>query len=145
MSQSIGIGLIGLGWMGMTHSRAYQQVQNRFPESAVRPRLIICADEVEARLRDAQRRFDWERVTTDWRQVIADPEVQVVNITAPNNLHVEIVQAAAAARKHIFCEKPVGRSPRETAVIERAARQADVRSLERVPTLRYEATVLWVK
>jgi predicted dehydrogenase len=60
--------------------------------------------------------------------VIAHPEVQVVNITAPNNLHMEIATAAANAGKHIMCEKPVGRSPEETAEIEAVARKAGVLS-----------------
>jgi predicted dehydrogenase len=60
--------------------------------------------------------------------VVAHPDVQVVNIASPNFLHLEMVRAAAAAGKHIFCEKPVGRSPQETAEIEALARRAGVLS-----------------
>jgi predicted dehydrogenase len=70
--------------------------------------------------------FGFEAYTTDWRAVLAHPAVQAVNITAPNNLHLEMIRAAAAAGKHIFCEKPIGRSPHETAQAEHAARQAGV-------------------
>jgi len=126
MVRTVGIGVIGMGWMGMLHSRSYRQVIERFPDSAIQPRLVICADDVTARAREAQERLGFERWTTDWRQVLADPDVEVVNITTPNNLHLEIASAAAAAGKHIFCEKPVGRGPQETAEIERAARQAGV-------------------
>ena len=124
--RSIGIGVIGMGWMGTVHSRSYRQIADRFAESGIRPRLVICADDVEARGREAQERFGFVRYTTDWKQVIADPDVEVVNITAPNNMHLEMARAAAAAGKHIFCEKPIGRSPQETAEIEHAARQANV-------------------
>jgi predicted dehydrogenase len=115
-----------MGWMGETHSRSYRQVLERFREIKVTPRLVVCSDNVESRARDAQRRLGFERSTTDWREVIADPEVEVVNIAAPNGLHLEIVRAAAAAGKSIFCEKPVGKDPQETALCEQAARHAGV-------------------
>jgi predicted dehydrogenase len=125
MAQRIGIGVIGMGWMGETHSRSYRQVLERFHDSPLEPRLVICSDNIESRARDAQRRLGFERSTTNWQEVIQDPEVEVVNIATPNNLHLEIVRAAAAAGKnYIFCEKPVGKDPQETAQCEQAARQA---------------------
>ena len=126
MTPHIGIGIIGMGWMGMVHGRAYRQVRQRFPESELLPDLAICADDVASRCGQARDMLGFTRTTTDWREVIEDPEVSVVNITAPNYLHLEMVRAAAAAGKHIFCEKPVGRSPGETAEIARAAADAGV-------------------
>lgn len=126
--QMIGIGVIGMGWMGMAHSRAYRNVPDRFYDSGIRPRLIICADDVLERALHAQAIHGFEEVTTSWQQVIGHPEVQVVNVTSPNYLHLEMVRAATAAGKHVFCEKPVGRSPEETAEIEFLARQAGVMS-----------------
>ncbi len=122
----IGIGVIGMGWMGGVHSRAYREVADRFPDCPLEAELVICADEVEARAREAQERFGFARSTADWKAVVADPQVQVVLITAPNYLHLETACAAAAAGKHLLCEKPVGRSPAETSQIARAARQAGV-------------------
>lgn len=128
MTHTIGIGIIGMGWMGTVHSRAYRQVADRYADSGIRPRLIICADDVPARTRHAQTALGFEQATSDWRAVLNHPEVQVVNIATPNYLHLEMVRAAAAAGKHIFCEKPVGRSPQETAEIEALARRAGVMS-----------------
>lgn len=128
MTRTIGIGVIGMGWMGMTHSQSYRQIPVFFPDSEITPRLVICADDVEARAHNAQKIHHFERVTTHWREVIEQPDVQVVNIATPNNQHVEMAEAAARAGKHIFCEKPVGRSAAETAAIERAAREAGVMS-----------------
>lgn len=128
MERTIGIGVIGMGWMGQVHSRSYRQMVDRFHDDGIRPRLVICADEVEARAQKAQSMFGFEQITTDWRAVIAHPEVEVVNITAPNSMHVEMIRAAAEAKKHIFCEKPVGRSPAETAQAEALARKAGVLS-----------------
>ncbi|HLW78838.1 MAG TPA: Gfo/Idh/MocA family oxidoreductase [Terriglobia bacterium] len=126
MARSVGVGVIGMGWMGTVHSRSYLAAADRFRDSGVAPRLVICADDVEPRARQAQAQFGFARSTTRWQEVIADPEVEVVNIAAPNHLHLAMVKGAAAAGKHIFCEKPVGRFPRETAEIERAAREAGV-------------------
>ena len=126
MARTIGVGVIGMGWMGKVHSRAYNEIQDRFRDSGLRPRLIACSDNVAARAAEAQARFGFEQHTTNWHEVIANPEIEAVNITTPNGLHLEMVQAAAAAGKHILCEKPVGKEPQETAQCEQAARQAGV-------------------
>lgn len=125
---TIGIGVIGMGWMGQVHSRSYGMIPQRFPDSDFEPRLVICSDNVEARATKAQKMLGFEQSTTRWQDVIEHPDVQIVNIATPNSLHVEIVQAAAAAGKHIFCEKPVGRVPQETAQVEAIAHEAGVLS-----------------
>ena len=84
MPRVIGIGVIGMGWMGVQHSRAYRQIAERFPDSGLQPRLVVCADDVEARAREAREQLGFERSTTDWRAVVADPAVEVVNIASPN-------------------------------------------------------------
>jgi predicted dehydrogenase len=123
---TIGIGVIGMGWMGEAHSRSYRAIPDRFHESGISPRLVVCADPVEARAQTAQQRFGYERYTTDWRAVIADPAVEVIDVTAPNGKHLEINRAAAQAKKHIFCEKPVGKDPQETIQSATAAHEAGV-------------------
>jgi predicted dehydrogenase len=114
MTRTIGIGVIGMGWMGDAHSRAYRAIPDRFNDSGIVPRLVVCADVVEARAEHARQRFGFERATSDWRDVLRDPAVEVVDITAPNGMHLELIRAAAEAGKHIACEKPVGRRPEET-------------------------------
>jgi predicted dehydrogenase len=126
MTQTIGVGVVGMGWMGTVHSRAYLQAADRFHDGGFRAKLIICADDVEERARESHRRFGFERYTTRWQDVMADPRVEAVNIATPTHLHLPLVQAAAAAGKHIFCEKPVGRNPQETAEIEHLAHQAGI-------------------
>ncbi len=126
MTRTIGIGVIGMGWMGTVHSRSYGAVQDKFYGGGVRPRLIICADDIVARAEEAQARFGFEVATTDWREVIAHPEVEVVNITSPNFLHREMTLAAIAAGKHVMCEKPVGVLPQDVAAVFRAAQAARV-------------------
>ncbi len=122
----IGIGVIGFGWMGKTHSRAYRSIPTYFPDAGIKPELVMVADTIADRTRLAVEDFGFLAATEDWKEVIADPRVDVVDITAPNALHQELAEAAAAAGKHIFCEKPVGIEPAATAAIELAARDADV-------------------
>ena len=112
MKHTFGIGVIGMGWMGQVHSRSYRQIPDRFREAGIQPRLVICSDNVDHRATDSQDRFGFEQSTTNWHEVIEHPDVDVVNIAAPNGLHLEMVRAAAAAGKHIFCEKPRGQRPR---------------------------------
>lgn len=122
----IGIGVIGFGWMGQAHSRAYRDIPVYYPESGIRPRLVAVADNVPARVELAKSNFGFESGTADYRELMARDDIDVIDITAPNALHQELVEAAAAAGKHIACEKPVGISPEATAAIEAAARRAGV-------------------
>ena len=93
MTDQVGVGVIGMGWMGEVHSRSYRALPDRFPNGPV-PRLVVCADASGDRARAAERRFGFERSTTDWRDVVADRDVQVVNVAAPNALHRELSLAA---------------------------------------------------
>jgi len=124
--KEIGIGVIGMGWMGQVHARSYRQIPLRFPELEVQPRLVICSDNVTERANTAKDILGFEESTDNWQDVIQHPDVDIVNIATPNNLHLDIVRAAANAGKHIFCEKPVGRYPHETAQVEEIAREAGV-------------------
>ncbi|MDD9822321.1 MAG: Gfo/Idh/MocA family oxidoreductase, partial [Gammaproteobacteria bacterium] len=124
--QTLGVGVIGLGWMGEAHARAYLRAPRHFPADNLEVRLVACADNVARRAEATARRYGFAEHSTDWRAVVAHREVDLVSITAPNHLHLEIVEAAAAAGKHIFCEKPVGRFLAETAAAAAAARAAGV-------------------
>jgi predicted dehydrogenase len=128
MTRAVGVGVIGMGWMGEAHSRAWNAVRDRFFGSGLEPRLVICADAVADRAREAQARFGFAGWTTDWRAVIDHPEVEVVDVTAPNGMHLEINRAAAAAGKHLACEKPVGRFPAETIASWEAVRDRPIRT-----------------
>ena len=126
MSKRIGIGVIGFGWMGQAHSRGCRRAPSYFPNRDYEPDLVVVSDTVAARRDDAVRSFGFRRAVEDWREVMSDPDVDVVFITAPNMLHVEMAEAAAAAGKHVFCEKPVGGTPAQTVRAEQAARHAGV-------------------
>jgi predicted dehydrogenase len=143
----IGVGLIGFGWLGQAHSRSMQRIKTLFPERGFDPELVICSDTVAARVNEAMSSFGYLRGTADWRRVVDDPDVDVVFIAAPNAMHVELIEAAAAAGKDVFCEKPVGGTPGETARAERAVRRAGVISgvgynYRWAPLVRYAAQLV---
>ena len=126
MRRRLGIGVIGFGWLGQAHSRSMMRIPTLFEDRDFDPRLVVCADAVSARTLDAVYSFGFEKGTQDWRRVMDDPEVDIVVIAAPNTLHVELIEAACASGKAIFCEKPVGGTPEQTVRAERAARKAGV-------------------
>jgi len=121
-----GVGLISVGWMGKLHSRAYQAIPLAYPDLKIRPRLVHAADTAPDRAGYARDVLGYARACTDYRDVLADPEVDVVSICAPNMLHREIGVAAARAGKPFWIEKPVGRDAAETAQVAAAARAAGV-------------------
>ncbi|GAB3347917.1 Gfo/Idh/MocA family protein [Amycolatopsis echigonensis] len=124
----LGVGLISVGWMGKLHSRSYDRVNYHYPELGLRPRLVIAAD-VLAEQRDfARDALGYAQATEDWRDVVAHPDVQAISITAPNYLHREIASAVAAAGKHFWIEKPVGRTTDDAAAVAAAADKAGVRT-----------------
>jgi predicted dehydrogenase len=122
----IGVGVIGFGWLGQAHSRSLQRIRTLFADRTFEPELVVCSDTAPGRIEDAVESFGFERGVHDWRRVIDDPAVDVVFIAAPNMLHVELIEAAAQAGKHVFCEKPVGGTPQQTVRAERAVRRAGV-------------------
>jgi predicted dehydrogenase len=143
----IGVGLIGFGWLGQAHSRSLQRIRTLFPERGFEPELAIVSDTVPARVEEAVGSFGFARGSADWRRVIDDPAVDLVVIAAPNALHLELIEAAAEAGKAVFCEKPVGGTPGETARAERAVRRAGVISgvgynYRWAPLIRYAAELV---
>jgi predicted dehydrogenase len=124
--RDVGVGLISVGWMGKLHSRAYQALPSVYPELGLRPRLVHAADTAPDRAAYARDVLGYERGSTDYRDVLADPDVEVVSICAPNVLHHEIGVAAAKAGKHFWIEKPVGRTAQETGEVAAAARDAGI-------------------
>jgi predicted dehydrogenase len=143
----LGVGVIGFGWLGQAHTRSMQRIPTLFADREFDPVLVACSDPVPALAESAVASFGFQRADADWRSVIDDPAVDIVVIAAPNMLHVELVEAAAAAGKHVFCEKPVGGTPAQTVQAERAARRAGVISgvgynYRWAPLVRYAAELI---
>ncbi|MDX1524338.1 MAG: Gfo/Idh/MocA family oxidoreductase, partial [Anaerolineae bacterium] len=127
--KQIRIGLIGTGGMGKAHATAFKNVPLVFGNEPARPVLEIVADLDAEALKIWASDFGFARWTTDWREIITDPQVDVVDITTPNHLHVEMAIAAAEAGKHIYCEKPLALTATEAAKIVEAVEKAGVTSI----------------
>lgn len=123
------IGLIGAGWMGKAHAVAYQNVPMVFGPEPAAPTLEMVADINPAWAEAAARDLGFARWTADWREVIADPKVDAIDITAPNHVHREIALAALAAGKPVYCEKPLANTAAETREMAAAAAAAGVSTL----------------
>ncbi|WP_405866713.1 Gfo/Idh/MocA family protein [Streptomyces sp. NBC_00005] len=128
MVDSLGVAVVGFGWMGRVHTQAYARVPHHYPQLGLRPRLVTVAEEVPGRAEEAAAQFGFASTTRDWREVAKDPRVQAVSITAPNFLHREIGVAMAEAGKHIWIEKPVGLSVADAQAVADAVAEAGVRS-----------------
>lgn len=126
--KQIGIGLVGAGWMGNVHSRGYREVPTLLPPVGADVHLAHVADEVEQVAEAARVRWGYDRASTDWRALVEDPQVDVVDVTGPNHVHREVIEAAAAAGKAVYCEKPGGRSLADVAAAAEAVRRAGAKS-----------------
>lgn len=126
---TIGVGLLGHGFMGRAHASALRQVPATFWPGSLRPELVAIAGRDEARTREAAVRLGARAWTTDWRALVADPAVEVFDNLAPDDLHVEPTLAALAAGKHVVCEKPLAVDPDDAARLYLAAEAASVKHL----------------
>jgi predicted dehydrogenase len=127
--KDIRVGLIGSGGMGKAHATAFINVPLVFGNEPARPILEIVAD-VDARaLEKWASGFGFPRWTINWREIVEDPLVDVVDVTTPNILHAEMVIAAAQAGKHIYCEKPLATTSSDAARIVAAVENAGVVSI----------------
>lgn len=120
-------GLIGTGFMGKAHAIALRSVATVFPDVAA-PDLTCLVDTSGERAAQLARAWGFSRYSDDWQSVCADPDVDVIDICTPNHLHREMALAAAAAGKHLYCEKPLGLSGAEAQEICEAAEAAGVRT-----------------
>lgn len=125
---ALGVAVVGFGWMGRVHTRAYARLPHHYPRLPLRPELVTVAEEVPGLAEEAAAQYGFATATRDWREVAADPRVRAVSITAPNFLHREIGVAMAEAGKHLWIEKPVGLSGADARAVADAAAAAGVQA-----------------
>ncbi|MFJ4002255.1 Gfo/Idh/MocA family protein [Streptomyces sp. NPDC090023] len=126
MVDALGVAVVGFGWMGRVHTRAYARLPHHYPRLPLRPELVTVAEEVPGRAEEAAAQYGFATATRDWREVAADPRVHAVSVTAPNFLHREIGVAMAQAGKHLWIEKPVGLSGADARAVADAVAAAGV-------------------
>ncbi|HMO11340.1 MAG TPA: Gfo/Idh/MocA family oxidoreductase, partial [Actinotalea sp.] len=124
MSTRLGVGLISAGWMGTVHARGYLGLPDKFPELGVSPALVQVADPVTANAQRLVDRLGFGSLTTDYRDVLADPAVHVVSPCAPNYLHPRFALEAAAPGKPFWIEKPMGAGVADSRAIGAAVAAA---------------------
>jgi predicted dehydrogenase len=115
-----GIGMVGYAFMGRAHSQAWRTVGHAF-DVPLTPRLAAICGRDEAATRAAADRLGWAAVETDWRALIARDDVQLIDISAPGDMHAPIAIAALAAGKHVLCEKPLANTVEEAEAMAAAA------------------------
>ncbi|HEX3719306.1 MAG TPA: Gfo/Idh/MocA family oxidoreductase [Verrucomicrobiae bacterium] len=124
MAKKLRVGLIGYKFMGKAHSNAWRQINHFFPELPARVELAAICGRDSAAVERARDTFGWERAETDWRKIIASPDIDIVDISTGNDTHCEMAVEALKAGKAVLCEKPLARNLAEARQMLAAARRA---------------------
>lgn len=140
--KQLNIGLIGTGFMGKGHSMAYNLLPQIFQTLPAYPHLRVLGDISEDLAKPAAKTYGFEDYAVGWEAVVNHPEVDIVDICAPNHVHKEIAVAAAKAGKHIYCEKPLAVTLEDARVMLEAADAAGVRTMVGFNYLKSPATLL---
>jgi predicted dehydrogenase len=139
--KTLNIGLIGSGFMGKGHSMAYNLLPQIFNPLPAYPNLRVLGDVSEDLAKNAAKNYGFKDYSVGWEDVVNHPEVDIVDITAPNHVHKEIAVAAAKAGKHIYCEKPLAVTLSDAKEMLDAAEKAGVKTLVGFNYLKSPATL----
>lgn len=142
MTQRMNIGLIGSGFMGQAHADAFRRAAMLYKDLPAIPHLYMLADATEELAVDAASRFGFEKSTGDWRALVSDPNVDVVDITSPNMMHFDMAMAAIAAGKHVYCEKPLAVTVDEAEQMTAAAQAKGVKTMVAFNNVKTPAAML---
>ncbi len=119
----LNICMIGYRFMGRAHSNAYLKV-DKFWDVDIHPVMHTVVGRNAADLQAFAKRWGWQKASTDWRESVTDPEIDLVDVGTPNNQHREMTIAALEAGKHVLCEKPLAATLADARAMRDAARKA---------------------
>lgn len=139
--KKLNVALIGYKFMGKAHSQAWRTVGRFFDLDAEPVMKAVCGRDAAAVAEFAQR-WGWETSSPDWREVVNRKDVDVVDISTPGYTHDEIAIAAAAAGKHVFCEKPLCFTVVQAKEMLAAVRKAGVKHMVNFNYRRVPAVAL---
>ncbi|QIB64284.1 Gfo/Idh/MocA family protein [Kineobactrum salinum] len=122
------VGMIGTGFMGKAHALAWRNAATLFP-LPLQPVALLLAEQDAALAATRAAELGFVRSTGNWRELVADPEVDVVDICTPNDMHYPMAMAAIAHGKHVYCEKPLGLNVAQSREMAAAAASAGVRTM----------------
>lgn len=122
------VGMVGYKFMGKAHSNAYRALPMFFPDSVKPEMKAICGRDPEG-LEQARAQFGWESAETDWKELVKRDDIDLIDINAPSDAHKAIALAAAAAGKHLFCEKPLALTLEDSREMLEAAEKAGVKHM----------------
>lgn len=117
------VAMVGHGFMGAAHSQAWRTAP-RFFDLGADPEMAVIVGRDPERTEAARQQYGWQAASTDWRAVVADPDIDVVDVVSPGSSHVEIAIAALQAGKHVLCEKPLANTVAEAEAMTAAAAAA---------------------
>jgi predicted dehydrogenase len=125
MPKTLNVGMIGYKFMGRTHSNAWLKA-DKFFDLKARPIMKVICGRDRTGVMNACSRWGWSQFATDWREVVDDPTIDIIDINTPNDSHAEIAIAAAKARKAILCEKPLAMDVKQARQMVDAVKKAGV-------------------
>jgi predicted dehydrogenase len=140
--KTINIGLIGSGFMGQAHADAYRRTALLYRDLPLVPVLHTLADANRELAQGAAGRFGFAHATSDWRAMVHDPEIDIVDITTPNSLHFEMAMEAITAGKHVYCEKPLTVTLADAEALADAAERAGVKTMVAFNNIKTPAALL---
>lgn len=126
--KTLNVALIGTKFMGKAHSNAFRQV-GRFFDLPAQPVMKVICGKDPAGTKAAAEQFGWEEFDTDWKRVVARPDIDIVDVSSSGNMHAPMVIAAAKAGKHIICEKPLANTIKEADEMLKAVKAAGVKHM----------------
>lgn len=124
--KEIRIGLVGSGWMGKAHSSALADAEMLFGPDYGTAVFEIVADTNLAAAESAQKKIGFRKVSQDWKDVVEDPDVDLVDIATPNAFHYEVAKAALENGKNVYCEKPLSISAEQSKELAELAEEKKV-------------------
>jgi len=127
--RTIGIGMLGAGFIGQMHSLTFGGVHRSRCQPQVRARLVVLAEENQSLAREVQERYDWDSASQDWRSVLQNTGVEIFVNAGPNDVHAAPNIAAASSGKHVFSEKPLARTADEAFSIWQAAERGKIKHM----------------